>query len=189
MKTRIMKALTATLVIGLFAILTTAAYAKPSVTPGKAYEIIEVKAATSGKMTDFTFKDDKGATVSLSDVTAGKYTFLNFWGTWCPPCRREIPDIISLQNEMKDNLTMIGVALERKENPKEVVEKFAESQKINYINFVGSKEVIGKLTQAYGGISAVPTTYLIDKSNDIVEQIVGSQSKADFKAKVDRMIK
>src|SRR5688572_27362432 len=54
-----------------------------------------VSAAKSGKATDFAWKAD-GKTVSFSEFTKGKVTFLNFWATWCPPCRREIPDIIEI---------------------------------------------------------------------------------------------
>ena len=67
----------------------------------KVYEITKVKKATDGKITDFSFTDENGKESKLSSIIKNKYVFLNFWATWCPPCRAEIPAIIELQNEFK----------------------------------------------------------------------------------------
>jgi hypothetical protein len=86
---------------------------------------------------------------------------------------------------------VIGVALERKTdpNPKKTVENYVSKNGINYINFVGSEEVITKLTQTYGGITNVPTTYLVNKDNEIFEKIVGARSKIQFQQSINKMMK
>jgi thiol-disulfide isomerase/thioredoxin len=160
-----------------------------AITPGKVYEIVELGTSNEGKMTDFFFNDDEGNKFSLMDITKGKYTFLNFWGTWCPPCRDEIPDIIELQTELKnEGLMVVGVALERDASPMKVVTNYANSKKINYINFVASKELMGKLTATYNGIAYVPTTLLANKSGEIFERIQGRRSKEQFKLSLDKLM-
>jgi thiol-disulfide isomerase/thioredoxin len=175
----------------LFLIFSINSYSKAvAVTAGKAYQIVEVKAGVDGKMTEFFFNDDNSDKHSILELTKGKVTFLNFWGTWCPPCRAEIPDIIKLQKELGSKLVVYGVALERNiEEAMKKVTEFAAINNINYVNFVGSKELIGKLTNSYNGVSAVPTTYVVDKSNNIFEKIVGSRTKDDFEATVRKLIK
>ena len=161
------------------------------VTTGGVYEIIEVIPTAKGQITDFIFLDDDGNKCSLSEYTKGKYVFQNFWGTWCPPCRAEIPDIIKLQTENKEQLIMIGIAMERPDvaNPKQKVLDYAKQQNINYINFVGPRPIINKLATEYGGISAVPTTHLINREGNIFETIVGKRVKAEFQASLDKMMK
>ncbi|MDR0927939.1 MAG: TlpA family protein disulfide reductase [Ignavibacteria bacterium] len=160
------------------------------VTPGKVYQIVSVENAVNGKMTDFAFLDNAGKKHSILEVTKNNYAFLNFWGTWCPPCRKEIPDIIQLQNELSNKLVVIGVAFERDiENAKKKVTEFSEKNGINYILFVIDGELKVKINETYNGINAVPTTYIVDKSNDIFEKIVGSQSKDEFMATIKKMMK
>ena len=160
------------------------------ITPGKVYEIIEVSEASEGRITNFFFNDDNGNRRSLMDITNEKFTFLNFWGTWCPPCRAEIPAIIELQRELEaDGLIVIGVALERVSNPMQVVSDYARNREINYINFIASTELTGKLTATYGGIKYVPTTLLINQSGEIFDRIQGARSKEQFKSALDRLMR
>lgn len=165
---------------------------KPALTTGKVYEIVKVSPAVEGQMTEFFFKDDKGTEHSIKSITGGKYVFLNFWGTWCPPCRAEIPAIIELQTELKDkNFVVIGVAMERAE-PSEaikIVSEFAKSKNINYFNFVPSNELRNDLVNSYKGIPYVPTTFLVDKTNAIFEKVQGGKTKAEFKSSIEKMMK
>ena len=164
--------------------------AKSNVTMGNVYEIVEVLQNEPNKVADFIFLDDDGNKCSLSEYTKGKYVFQNFWGTWCPPCRGEIPTIIELQKENNEQLIMIGIALEKNHNnQKENVMNYAKNQGINYINFVGPAAVIGKLQSKYNGIPSIPTTHLINKDGVIVETIVGARNKAGFQASLDKLMK
>lgn len=159
--------------------------------PG-VFELSEVGERTENKLVNFYFKNiDKNE--SIKDYATGKYIFLNFWGTWCPPCRREIPEIIEIQKELKDELVVIGVALERQpdfESAGKNVSEFVAANGINYLNVVvpSASPLRMKIAGAYGGIQAVPTTFLIDKDGNIFETIVGSRSKAEFMQSINRMM-
>lgn len=152
---------------------------------GQIHKLVSVE-KTPGKdmMTDFSWKEgDK--TVSLSTVGKGKVVFLNFWGTWCPPCRKEIPDIVEISNEMK-NVVVIGIALERGGTDK--LADFIDKNNIPYANIVtDDNTVMGKLAEAYGGIQYVPTTFII-ANGKIVSKIVGGNSKESFMAEIKKAL-
>lgn len=104
---------------------------------------------------DFALKTMKGKTFRLSDHR-GKVVVINFWATWCPPCRSEIPDFIELQNELGDNgLLFVGVSLDR--GGFEVVRPFAEQMGINYPLVVDD----GTVTNKYGNVPGLPTTFVV----------------------------
>ncbi len=106
---------------------------------------------------DFALPTSDGKTFRLSDQV-GKVVVLNFWATWCPPCRAEIPDFIKLQNELGERgLVIAGVSLD--EEGWEVVRPFAEEFQFNYPVMVDD----GAADDAYGPIAALPTTFLIDR--------------------------
>ena len=90
--------------------------AKDEKTSGEVYTLKSVSKATKGKAIDFTWNDGK-KDVSFSQYTRGKVVFLNFWGTWCGPCRREIPDIIQISKDLKDkDFVVVGIALENNQH-------------------------------------------------------------------------
>lgn len=154
------------------------------------YLIENVKQNKGDKVHDFSFKNENGDDVYLSDLADGKVLFLNFWGTWCGPCRKEIPAIIELQNNYRDKgLVVVGVALERQGSPEQQskqVSSFATKSKINYPNFIEtSKREYGAL---FGGIRAVPTTFIVDKSGSVVETIQGGMSYANFEKLVKKYL-
>ncbi len=122
----------------------------------------------------FTLPDLEGKDVSLSDFK-GKLVFLNFWATWCPPCRREIPHFVELVNKYgKDGFTVLGVALDPRDFAK--VKPFAKEYGINYPVVYDKKRV----SELYGGIGSIPTTFVINRQGKIVLKIVGSRPKEVF---------
>ena len=149
----------------------------------KMLPAVKASAVTKPKAIDFIFEVD-GKEMKFSEVTKGKIVFLNFWGTWCPPCRREIPDIIQLQKEMGKDVIVIGLASERNPNDIGKVKKFVKAQKINYPNFMSNKAInmyYGSI--AYGANSSVkyvPTTYVIGKNGYVLDYKNGAHSKKDF---------
>ena len=85
---------------------------------------------------------------------------------------------------------VIGIASERTANPKQTVLEYSEKAGINYVNFItNNRDVYASLTRTYGGIEAVPTTYLVSKDNTIFEKIVGARTKEQFEASIIKMIK
>ncbi|MCK5742509.1 MAG: TlpA family protein disulfide reductase [Chlorobi bacterium] len=161
----------------------------------RVYEIQKVaKSAGTKTITDFTWKEGS-KTVSFAKYTKGKVVLLNFWGTWCPPCRKELPDIVELSKELK-NFVVVGVALEDQRasvsKKRQTVIEYATKKNLPYINLVGNNTIIKELAAAYGGkngISGVPTTFIINKNGKIVEKIVGGRSKADFLKAIKRHLK
>ncbi len=149
------------------------------------YTVSNVVPSKNNSIPDFKFLKD-GKLVSFKEFVKGKVVFINFWGTWCPPCRKEIPDIIQISKELSgDNFIVVGIAMERVADPVSQVQSFAQKNGINYINFINVPE----LSEAYGGISAVPTSFVVDKNGNIVEKIVGMRDKASFMESIRRVLK
>ena len=127
---------------------------------------------------DFNLKDSNGRPVRLSDFK-GKVVLLNFWATWCGPCKLEIPWFVEFEQKYKDRgLAIIGVSLD--EDGWESVKPFLAEQKVNYRVVVGTEAV----STAYGGVESLPTTYLIDRDGKIAATHVGLVSKGDYEKEI-----
>jgi len=122
---------------------------------------------------DFTLIDMEGKEVSLSDYK-GKVILLDFWATWCGPCRKEIPSFIKLQNDYKEDVVVLGISLDQN-GPKAVI-PFAKKMGINYPVVYGN----GQVVQAYGGVRSIPTTFVIDKEFNIQRKYVGLTDHSVF---------
>ncbi len=119
----------------------------------------------------FSLTNANGKTVSLSDLK-GKVVVLNFWATWCPPCRAEIPAFIKVYKQYRPKgVEIVGVSLDQK--GWDIVRPFLKTHNINYPVLVGDQ----KIAQAYGNINSIPTTFIIDKKGKIVDQHVGAMSE------------
>ena len=128
-------------------------------------------------------KDLEGKLVKSSDYR-GKVVILDFWATWCPPCRAEIPSFVELQKQYgKDGLVVLGVSLD-KEGPA-AVKKFMTKTPMNY----GIVMADDKIAEAYGGIEAIPTTFIIDRQGKIVAKHVGLTDKAEFEKEIKPLLK
>jgi len=114
----------------------------------------------------FTARDLDGREVSSASVR-GKVLLVNFWATWCPPCRAEIPDLVRLQEKYRDRLQIIGISED--ESAPEVVKRFAADHKMNYPIVMTSPEI----EKMFPGISALPTSFLIDRDSRVVQKHVG----------------
>ena len=122
--------------------------------------------STPTPVPSFTVHDLDGRPFS-SESLRGKVTIVNFWATWCAPCRAEIPDLIALQNKYRDQLQIIGVSQD--ETGPEVVRQFAAEQRINYPIVMSTPE----LERIFTGIYALPTSFVIDRNAQIVQKHVG----------------
>jgi peroxiredoxin len=127
-------------------------------------------------------KDLDGKAVKLADFK-GKVVLLNFWATWCPPCRAEIPDLVSLQQQYSpQGLVVIGVALD--EGGAARVRPFVKKFGIEYPVVIGNQ----KIAQAYGGIDAVPTTFVIDRKGTVVAEQKGAAGRAEFESGIKPLL-
>jgi thiol-disulfide isomerase/thioredoxin len=112
-----------------------------------------------------------GKTVKFSDFR-GKVVILNFWATWCMPCRIEIPDLAELQKQYGDKgLAIVGVSLD--EQGPEVVKKFMKQFQMTYLVVIGNEKIVA----AYGGIEGIPTTFVIGRDGRIVSRHIGFAEK------------
>jgi len=114
----------------------------------------------------FAAKDLTGKTISPADFK-GKVVVLNFWATWCPPCREEIPELISLQTQYKDRLQIIGVSED--DDPPEKVLQFVQKAGMNYPVVMATDQI----SDAYGGVPALPTSFVIDPQGRVMQRHTG----------------
>ena len=123
---------------------------------------------------DFSLVALDGKTMRLSDFR-GKAVLLNFWATWCGPCKIEMPWLVDLQNQYgAQGLQIVGVAMD--DASKEDIAKFASDMGVNYPILIG-KEAVGN---DYGGVPALPETFVIARDGKIVDKIIGIRGKAEF---------
>jgi thiol-disulfide isomerase/thioredoxin len=135
-----------------------------------------------GAAPKWNLKDVHGQAIS-SEQFKGKVVVVDFWATWCGPCRTEIPGYVDLQKKYgKDGLVVVGVSLDQA-GPK-VVEEFVKNFGVNYQMVMGDDDV----QTAFGGMDAIPTTFLIDRSGQIRDKKVGAESAADYEKKVTALL-
>jgi peroxiredoxin len=131
---------------------------------------------------DFTLTGMNGVRVKLSDYR-GKVVLLNFWATWCGPCKAEIPWFIEFEKLYKDRgFATLGVSMD--EDGWQTVQPFAKQRAINYAVMVGDDH----LAQLYGGIDSLPSTFLIDREGRIASVHLGLVSRRDYEAEILKLI-
>jgi len=132
---------------------------------------------------DFTLQDMDGNMVSLSDYR-GKLVFVNFWATWCGPCRNEIPHFVELIDKYGDDgFVILGITVDNPDDlPK--VPAFMESYKINYPVLKAN----GNVVAAYGGISSIPQTFVVGRDGSAIGRIEGSRPYETFEKIVQSLL-
>ena len=127
---------------------------------------------------DFTFKDLEGKNVALSSFK-GKVVLLNFWATWCGPCKAEIPGFVELQAQYGDKLAIVGFSVD---DPADKAKAFAAEYKINYPILLG--EGREELQEAYGPIWGIPASFLISKDGRVCRKHLGIAPKSVFEKEI-----
>jgi cytochrome c biogenesis protein CcmG/thiol:disulfide interchange protein DsbE len=131
---------------------------------------------------DFELKDARGKVVRLSDYR-GKVVLLDFWATWCGPCQIEIPWFTEFERRYKDRgFEVLGVSMD--EDGWKAVNPFVNEQKINYRIVLGNDQT-GDL---YGGIEALPTTFVIDRDGRIASVHVGLSGRREFEDAIQKVL-
>jgi len=143
----------------------------------------QMESSTAGSLApDFTLRDLNGESFSLAEAK-GKVVILDFWATWCPPCRAELPHFQSLHREYEGKgLVVIGISLDS--TGAASVKSFIEDNGISYPILMGDRDV----QASYGGIRSIPTTFVIDRKGHIVKKFVGYQSKEVFEDLVKKLL-
>ena len=144
------------------------------------FSAIEVSAQQ--KAPDLALRDINGKTIKLADLR-GKVVLLNFWATWCVPCRTEIPDLVKKQGEFRDDLQIVGITYP----PEEInaVRRVMREAKINYQIAIGTRETKRKFTSS----ETLPLTVIIDREGMIQGIIEGIMYSDEFDEKVKPLIR
>jgi thiol-disulfide isomerase/thioredoxin len=130
---------------------------------------------------DFALQDLQGKQIKLSDFR-GKAVLLNFWATWCGPCKVEMPWFVELQKQYgPQGLEIVGVALD--DSGKDTIQKYAKDMGVNYTILQGRDEV----GDAYGAIG-LPTTYFIDRDGKIIDSASGLVSRSEIEGNIKKAL-
>ena len=170
------------LVVGLIVVfmLLYAAH-RPRPTGGSALlatNSVRGQAAPGFKLVDIR----TGKNVQLADFK-GRVVLLNFWATWCPPCKGEIPLLVDLQNQYgPQGLQVIGVAMD--DAGKAVISKFANEMKINYLVLQGTE----KVADEYGGVDSLPTTFYVGRDGRIIKRVLGPVFPHDAEQSIEQAL-
>jgi thiol-disulfide isomerase/thioredoxin len=132
---------------------------------------------------DFGLQSVKGETVRLSDFR-GKVVLVNFWATWCGPCKILTPWFVELQNQYgPQGLVILGVALDEDATKMEIAE-FADSMQVNYAVLIGNE----KVAKAYGGVPAMPESFFIGRDGKVLGRIIGLKSKGEIEDSIKKAL-
>lgn len=142
-------------------------------------ESINNQKISDKKSPDFVLQSTEGKEIKLSDFK-DKIVIVDFWATWCPPCRKGIPDLIEIQNEFKNKVVVIGVSLDI-QTKKDVI-PFMKEYGINYPIVYGNQQVV----MDFGNISAIPTSFII-KDGKIAAKHIGLVPKATYVEKIKEL--
>lgn len=138
--------------------------------------------ATGAPAPEFELTNLDGKQVKLSDFR-GQAVLLNFWATWCSPCKIEMPWFVELQKQYgPQGLAVVGVAMD--DASRDDIAKFTKEMGVNYPILLG-KEAVG---EAYGGVQFLPTTFYIDRKGRVVERVFGLTGKGEIEDNVKKAL-
>jgi thiol-disulfide isomerase/thioredoxin len=141
-------------------------------------------AAFAGKPAklDFKLKDMNGVDVRL-DSFKGKVILINFWATWCGPCKAEIPSLVELQEKYADDLVVLGFSVD---DPAEKMKPYAEEYKVNYPLLVGNGRE--DVQNAFGPLLGIPVSVIIGRDGIIAKKHTGIATKEQFEREIQALL-
>lgn len=142
-------------------------------------QVISVEKNEGKKAADFSWTDENGKKITFAEFSKDNVVLINFWATWCGPCKRELPDLVALHNEYQGkNVKIIGISVDRDADVLGLVRNFATEANLTYPIVIDN----GDLEKAFGGIRGIPTSFFVNKNGEIVKKMIGLQSKETFQA-------
>jgi thiol-disulfide isomerase/thioredoxin len=130
---------------------------------------------------EFAAKGMDGGTVSLA-AARGKVVLLNFWATWCGPCRMEVPDLVEMQKKYPERLQVIGLVVD--DEDQDAVRAFAKRYAINYPIAMATSE----MRIRFGGVPALPTTFVIDAQGRVVQKHIGLRDPVLYETEIRALL-
>jgi thiol-disulfide isomerase/thioredoxin len=145
-------------------------------------EVSDATAVGKEAPLNYTVKDMNGADVRLASYK-GKVILLNFWATWCHPCKEEIPDLVTLQSQYKDDIVVLGFSIDDKA---EDLKAYAAKYQMNYPVLVGAGHE--NIQEAYGPLWGVPVTVIIGRDGKIAKKQSGIRSLEQFDKEIKKLL-
>jgi thiol-disulfide isomerase/thioredoxin len=130
----------------------------------------------------FTLKDMNGADVNMASFK-GKVVLINFWATWCGPCRAEIPSLVELQDKYRDDLTILGVSID---DPADKLKPYAAEFKMNYPVLVGNGHQ--DMQDAFGPLYGIPVSVIVGRDGRIALKHSGIATKEQFEREIKALL-
>jgi thiol-disulfide isomerase/thioredoxin len=162
----ILAAMSAATILGIVAMLRYTRRVEQGLTHASASGTTITFLRDRANVPPFTAPDLSGRQVSTGTLR-GKVVLVNFWATWCPPCREEIPDLVALQQKYPEQLQIIGISQDSAPAP--VVQQFAAARGMNYPTVMSTPEI----EKLFPGVYALPTTFVIDREGRLAKKHVG----------------
>ena len=148
---------------------------------GNVSKVNSIQKNEGAKVADFSWTDETGKKVSFADFSKDNVVLINFWATWCGPCKRELPDLVALRDEYKNkNIKILGISVDRDGDVLNLVHTFAVKANLAYPIVIDN----GDLEQAFGGIRGIPTSFFVNRKGEIVKKMIGLQTKETFQAEL-----
>ncbi|HEY7790532.1 MAG TPA: TlpA disulfide reductase family protein [Vicinamibacterales bacterium] len=149
-------------------------------TSGESSDVIQL-VKDPQPVPDFDVKTLDGHSVTPASLK-GKVAIINFWATWCGPCKAEIPDLIALQKKYPNQLEVVGMSVD--EAPEKDVQQFVVDHKMNYTIAMAPAE----MQAHFGGIYGIPTSFIVDQQGRVVQKHIGLTSSAVFEGEVRALL-
>lgn len=168
--------------IALCGLMMTGCAKKDEAKEGTTSNKHQMATAESEKLPNFTLQTLTGDEINLRQFEGEKVVVVNFWATWCGPCRREIPDFNEVYSRYSSRgVEFLGVSVD--DSPKEVLPEFVQGTPITYPVLLGSPDLATRY-----GIQGLPTTFIIDRSGKITKRTIGMMSGAALEAELNKLL-
>jgi len=168
-------------ILGVKALALLSPFVCPVIVQAQQYENVIRFVRNPDAAPDFKLPALDGKALTLAD-SRGKVILLNFWATWCGPCRAEIPDLIALQQKYKDQLQIIGLVVD--DDDAALIKKVVTETQINYPVAISSPEV----RMHYGGIAALPTSFVLDAQGRVVQKHEGLRDPVLYELEIRSLL-